>query len=462
MERRIPPFSPVFRASREDVKRFNLVKLSNAKSNHQLKIAQDPWTQKSFLNKSESENKAFKKSIKTAESSRQINGDRLKVDYTGLIKSQSSYRILKDKLPSIEKERTNSPNSPINNENKKERILSQLSHLPTPKISTRINFTPKIADKTFSDTTRIPQKKRNVIHSVCSRTGKTAGKLKKFNQDSYIICTNFCCYPDQYLFSILDGHGIYGHIVSDYVKINLPQLLEGYLPVITRPHFFRDNSAINSTDMSSLKQAFKKCYARLQKDLVLKSHIDISFSGTTACTVLIHENHLFCANVGDSRAVLGQLIDGHWIALALSRDHKPNEHSERLRIEKSGGRVEQMKDPSGNHVGPYRVWLQSEDIPGLAMARSLGDAVGASAGVISDPEVNDIYLSDCDKFLIIGSDGVWEFIENLEAVEIVAKFWETGDAEGASQKLTKEAYKKWKKLDVTDDTTAIVVFLNPV
>ena len=40
---------------------------------------------------------------------------------------------------------------------------------------------------------------------------------------------------------------------------------------------------------------------------------------------------------------------------------------------------------NGEHVGPLRVWLKNEDIPGLAMTRSMGDATGCMAGVIAEP-----------------------------------------------------------------------------
>lgn len=43
-------------------------------------------------------------------------------------------------------------------------------------------------------------------------------------------------------------------------------------------------------------------------------------------------------------------------------------------------------------MGPYRVWLKNENIPGLAMARSLGDLVAASVGVSPEPEVLNFEL----------------------------------------------------------------------
>ena len=38
---------------------------------------------------------------------------------------------------------------------------------------------------------------------------------------------------------------------------------------------------------------------------------------------------------------------------------------------------------NGDPIGPYRVWLKNENVPGLAMSRSVGDRVAHSVGVIS-------------------------------------------------------------------------------
>ena len=46
------------------------------------------------------------------------------------------------------------------------------------------------------------------------------------------------------------------------------------------------------------------------------------------------------------------------------------------------------------------------------MARSLGDLVAASVGVSPEPEVFDFILEPDDKFIVIASDGVWEFLSN--------------------------------------------------
>jgi hypothetical protein len=70
---------------------------------------------------------------------------------------------------------------------------------------------------------------------------------------------------------------------------------------------------------------------------------------------------------------------------ALSNDHKGEDIQEKRRIEISGGRVDQYKEQDGTRNGPMRVWLKYDDIPGLAMTRSIGDTIATKIGVISEP-----------------------------------------------------------------------------
>lgn len=84
---------------------------------------------------------------------------------------------------------------------------------------------------------------------------------------------------------------------------------------------------------------------------------------------------MYCANSGDSRAIIvGRGNSGSdLIVKAASRDHKPDETDEAKRINQLGGRIEAFQDYDGKPIGPLRVWLKKEDLPGLAMTRSLGD-----------------------------------------------------------------------------------------
>jgi serine/threonine protein phosphatase PrpC len=83
-----------------------------------------------------------------------------------------------------------------------------------------------------------------------------------------------------------------------------------------------------------------------------------------------------------------------------------------------------------------------------------------SVGVIAEPVVSFHDLDDNDDFLILATDGVWEFISSTEAVNIVAKHLHKG-ATKACQVLIETAAEKWhdEEGDYRDDITAFVVRL---
>ena len=66
--------------------------------------------------------------------------------------------------------------------------------------------------------------------------------------------------------------------------------------------------------------------------------------------------------------------------------------------------------------GPCRVWLGHMDVPGLAMSRSLGDAIAHTAGVSSEPEFFEYEFNRGreDLILVTASDGLWEFMSDQE------------------------------------------------
>lgn len=101
---------------------------------------------------------------------------------------------------------------------------------------------------------------------------------------------------------------------------------------------------------------------------------------------------------------------------------------------------------NGDFIGPSRVWLSHESGPGLAMSRSLGDSVGAQAGVISTAEIIEFEIKPNDKFLILASDGLWEFIDNQMCVDLAGDYWKLGNIEKCCDRLVKEAVDAWNKV----------------
>lgn len=109
--------------------------------------------------------------------------------------------------------------------------------------------------------------------------------------------------------------------------------------------------------------------------------------------------------------------------MPMSVDHKPSMQMEKYRITRKGGRVDTIRGNQGQKLGPERVWLRDQELPGLAMSRSIGDYIAHTAGVIADPEVMRFELNQDHKFIVVASDGVWEFLTNEEIGHIVWPFY---------------------------------------
>lgn len=121
----------------------------------------------------------------------------------------------------------------------------------------------------------------------------------------------------------MDGHGFYGREVSQYAKQRLPE-------------FIGSDPYLKSDPKKVLTVATLKC----DEELTMQP-FDVNFSGSTMNLVLIQGKKLWCANAGDSRSLVArQLPDKnkpensgrHWMSIALSRDHKPDEKDEQARI----------------------------------------------------------------------------------------------------------------------------------
>ena len=217
---------------------------------------------------------------------------------------------------------------------------------------------------------------------------------------------------------------------------------------------------LSHESLRKLRYCMVEAFEKTHQELERRSEIDTNFSGTTAVTVFIRGNTCICSNCGDSRAVIGRLTRSGWVAVALSRDHKPDIPEERERIEKSDGRIAPFRDLSGSFLGPDRVWLKNQEIPGLAMSRSIGDLVAREAGVISTPEIMMHELDVCDKFVILASDGVWEFISSEECVSIVANYYFSGKLSAACEQIANLAVFRWNREDTSvDDITVIIASL---
>lgn len=271
-----------------------------------------------------------------------------------------------------------------------------------------------------------------------SKKGYAPYNPRKKNQDSMIMEEH--AETGSLLLCVFDGHGEAGDAVSQYFRNQMPPTL------FAHPAFATD-----------IKTAITEAVAFLEKNLLKDSSIDTEFSGTTAVMSVVRGNQVVTGNIGDSRISKGHTADGKIVASQISDDHKPDRPDEKARILQRGGRVFAVEYDDGID-GPPRVWLGHMDVPGLAMGRSLGDTVAHSAGVISDPEFFVTDLTPNDKYLVLASDGLWEFMTDQEVIDIMATQTEP---RRSVDLLIMEANGRWMKEEqVIDDTTVIVCHLN--
>eukprot|EP00479_Gromia_sphaerica_P007716 TRINITY_DN2672_c0_g1_i1.p1 TRINITY_DN2672_c0_g1~~TRINITY_DN2672_c0_g1_i1.p1 ORF type:complete len:247 (-),score=29.57 TRINITY_DN2672_c0_g1_i1:227-967(-) len=149
----------------------------------------------------------------------------------------------------------------------------------------------------------------------------------------------------------------------------------------------------------SVESAFETCYQGTDGQV---RRMSILQSGTTAVTCLIRKEKdipiLYCANTGDSRAVLCR----NKKAIRLSKDHKPQDPHEAKRVVDDGGFIGRFSRVNGI----------------LAITRALGDHM-LKPPVSCVPSQSRVELTPEDDFLIMACDGLWDVVTDQEACDFV-------------------------------------------
>jgi serine/threonine protein phosphatase PrpC len=295
-------------------------------------------------------------------------------------------------------------------------------------------------------------------YGILTLPGKDTSGQQKTNQDSFTFFSNVNNIRDFHIFGVLDGHGGEGHFVSRFVAKFIPY------QIMNNPEIknLRDPEMIYNKLKNNNYQIIVKAY--LDCDIALqKVNFDSKESGSTCNLIINIGKKIICANTGDSRAIVvfddnsGNM--GNYKCIPLSVDFKPEMPDEMNRILINGGEVRQIKNELGEGVGPYRVWKKGEGYPGLAMSRSIGDLNGKKIGVIPNPGIVEYQLSEKSKYIVVCSDGVWEFLNNESVKNIGNKYYFENNPSGFCHELVNTSFNLWEKNDIViDDITAVVAF----
>uniref|UniRef100_A0A3B4ZWJ4 Integrin-linked kinase-associated serine/threonine phosphatase 2C-like n=1 Tax=Stegastes partitus TaxID=144197 RepID=A0A3B4ZWJ4_9TELE len=204
-----------------------------------------------------------------------------------------------------------------------------------------------------------------------------------------------------------------------------------------------------SGDPENMDKLIKKClldtFRQTDEEFLKKasSQKPAWKDGSTATCVLVVDDMVYVANLGDSRAVLCRMeaaaADGQRkpVTLALSKEHNPTIYEERMRIQRAGGTVR-----DGRVLGV------------LEVSRSIGDGQYKRCGVISTPDLRRCQLTANDRFIILACDGLFKVFSADEAVKFVLSLTEEElKLEAACQQLAGEAVRR----GCADNVTVILV-----
>jgi serine/threonine protein phosphatase PrpC len=213
----------------------------------------------------------------------------------------------------------------------------------------------------------------------------------------------------------------------------------------------------------ALINALGEVHNQFCSDETAKVGVDPVVSGTTCVAIMFDGKNIHIANVGDSRAIIG-IYDSDEKKLKadpLTDDHKPQRPDERARLEQSSALLltEREVRGFGDDSKIYICRERGGDIVyGVLFTRSLGDAdAHIHLGVSAQPEMGLRTLQDSDRYFVLASDGVWDYMTNEEVMEYCAN---NQDPLKAAEAIVSEASDRWATRDADnrrDDITVLVV-----
>ncbi|PON88316.1 Protein phosphatase [Trema orientale] len=167
----------------------------------------------------------------------------------------------------------------------------------------------------------------------------------------------------------------------------------------------------------------------------MENRPDLVSIGSCVLIVLLHGEDLYTLNLGDSRAVLATDREDNDMngskklkAIQLTESHTVDDEAERTRILCEhpddpmtivGGKVKgKLKVTRAFGVGYLKRKILNDALMGILRVQNLISPPYVS----TQPSLNVHRISKGDHFAIVGSDGLFDFFSNDEAVELVNSY----------------------------------------
>ena len=235
----------------------------------------------------------------------------------------------------------------------------------------------------------------------------TEYSLKKYHNEPYNLSVNCQLFAmDRFDTKITDGlfgvfDGINGDEVSTYIRQNLPNLFQRMIHFNPKrifpyhPPNTKLDKKVKGVE-TSIETIFLNLFLKLDEDIKIMKCLDV---GATACVVFLTEEEdelqgykkkkkfLYCSFLGDVHCI----VISKTKAKKLTKNHTIENVDERKRIENIGGIIYDEK-----------IYGQEK------LTRAFGMYNLKQYGISCIPETVKISLNPLDKYIIIGTKGVFE------------------------------------------------------
>ncbi|XP_038722507.1 probable protein phosphatase 2C 40 isoform X2 [Tripterygium wilfordii] len=210
---------------------------------------------------------------------------------------------------------------------------------------------------------------------------------------------------------------------------------------------FSDNGLYSKGEVSSdlfrhgVLDSLKRALDQAENDFLymveqeMDDRPDLVSVGSCVLVALLHGKDLYTLNLGDSRAVLATYDPGNekseyerLQALQLTDSHTVDNDAERAQL-LSDHPDDQMTIVSGKVKGKLKVtrafgvgYLKKEKLNDALMGILRVRNLISPPYISTQPSLNVHRISESDHFVILGSDGLFDFFSNEEAVRLVHSY----------------------------------------
>lgn len=259
-------------------------------------------------------------------------------------------------------------------------------------------------------------------------------------EDKYILNNIKLNDKKGFFLAVFDGHG--GDIISEYAKEHLMKYFLSSYKI--QPDCLKEEEKITKAIQLSFHQIEKELY-KLSYERYVRGEGRLATVGSCALVGIVYDNKLYLANLGDSKARMFSVKEKNktekytdYDITKVSTVYNARKKFEQERL------IKEFPDEKNIYmcVSPKACYVKGR----LQPTRSLGDfhlkfaefnnhvqtkenaqiykkeIVGFNGPYISgEPDIKIYELNTKDKYLLMASDGLWDFLKSSEIKDILRK-----------------------------------------